>query len=89
MLLKAVIHSRYGNPEVLQVVPLERPVPRKNEVCIRVQAAAFDHGQWDSMAGKPYAVRLAMGLTKPKQRALGMDVSGVVEARGTHADRCC
>ena len=85
--MKAVIHSRYGNPEVLQVTTLERPVPRKNEVLIRLKAASLDYGQWHLMAGKPYAVRLATGLTKPKQRVLGMDVSGVVEAVGAEVTR--
>jgi NADPH:quinone reductase-like Zn-dependent oxidoreductase len=85
--MKAVTHSQYGNPEVLQVTTLERPVPRKNEVLIRVKAAGLDYGQWHLMAGKPYAVRLATGLTKPKQRVLGTDVSGVVEAVGTGVTR--
>ncbi len=85
--MKAVIHSRYGNPEVLQVTTLERPVPQNNEVLIRVKAAGLDYGQWHLMAGKPYAMRLATGLTKPNQRVLGMDVSGVVEAVGAAVTR--
>jgi NADPH:quinone reductase-like Zn-dependent oxidoreductase len=85
--MKAIIHSRYGNPEVLQLATLERPVPRKNEVLIRVMAAGLDYGQWHLMAGKPYAVRLATGLTKPRQRVLGVDVSGVVEAVGADVTR--
>lgn len=80
--MKAVIHSRYGSSEVLQVTTLERPVPQENEVLIRVKAAGLDYGQWHLMSGKPYVMRLATGLTKPKQRVLGMDVSGVVEAVG-------
>ena len=87
MLMKAVIHSHYGNPEVLQVATLERPVPNKNEVLIRVKAAGLDHGQWHLMAGKPCAVRLTTGLTKPRQLVLGMDVSGVVEAVGAEVTR--
>jgi NADPH:quinone reductase-like Zn-dependent oxidoreductase len=87
MLMKAVIHARYGNAEVLQVTTLERPVPRNNEVLIRVKAAGLDYGQWHLMAGKPYAVRLATGLTKPRQRVLGMDLSGVVEAVGAEVTR--
>ena len=67
----AVIRSQYGNPEVLQVTTLERPVPQKNEVLIRVMAAGLDYGQWHLMTGKPYAVRLSTGLTKPRQRVLG------------------
>ena len=85
--MKAIIHSRYGNPEVLQVTTLERPVPQKNEVLVRVVAAGLDYGQWHLMAGKPYAIRLATGLTKPKQRVLGLDVSGVVEALGAEVSR--
>jgi NADPH:quinone reductase-like Zn-dependent oxidoreductase len=85
--MKAVIHVRYGNPDVLQVTTLERPVPRNNEVLIRVQAAGLDYGQWHLMAGWPYAVRLVTGLTKPKQRVLGVDVSGVVEAVGAGVTR--
>lgn len=85
--LKAVIHSSYGGPEVLQVTTFERPVPQKNEVLIRVKAAGLDYGQWHLMAGKPYAVRLATGLTKPKQPVLGVDVSGLVEAVGAEVTR--
>ena len=51
--MKALIRSRYGNPEVLQVATLECPVPQKNEVLIRVMAAGLDYGQWHLMAGKP------------------------------------
>jgi NADPH:quinone reductase-like Zn-dependent oxidoreductase len=85
--MKAVIHSQYGNPEVLQVTTLERPMPQKKEVLIRVQAAGLDYGQWHLMAGKPYVMRLATGLTRPKQRVLGMDLSGVVEAVGAEVTR--
>ena len=87
MLMKAIIHSHYGNPEVLQVATLERPVPKENEVLIRVKAAGLDYGQWHLMAGQPYVMRLATGLTKPNQRVLGMDVSGVVEAVGAGVTR--
>lgn len=85
--MKAVIRSRYGNPEVLRVATLERPVPQKNEVLIRVEAAGLDYGQWHLMSGKPYVMRLATGLTKPAQRVLGTDLSGVVEAVGAEVTR--
>ena len=85
--MKAVTRSQYGNAEVLQVTTLERPAPQKNEVLIRVKAAGLDYGQWHVMSGKPYAMRLATGLTKPKQRVLGMDLSGVVEAVGPEVKR--
>jgi NADPH:quinone reductase-like Zn-dependent oxidoreductase len=77
----------YGNAEVLQVTTLERPVPKRNEVLVRVKAAGLDYGQWHVMTGRPYAMRLATGFRKPKQRVLGMDVSGVVEAVGAGVAR--
>lgn len=85
--MKAVIHSRYGNADVLQVTTLERPVPQKNDVLIRVMAAGLEYGQWHMMAGRPYLMRLATGLTRPRQHVLGMDVSGVVEAVGAEVTR--
>jgi NADPH:quinone reductase-like Zn-dependent oxidoreductase len=85
--MKAVTHSQYGHPEVLQVMALEPPVPQKNEVLIRVQAAGLDCGQGHLMTGKPYAMRLATGLTQPKQRVLGLDVSGVVQDIGAEVTR--
>lgn len=72
--MKAIIHSRYGNPEVLQVTTLERPALQKNAVLIRMMAAGLDYGLWHLLSGKPYAMRLATGLTKPKQRVLGMAI---------------
>ena len=87
MLMKAVTRSEYGDADVLRVTRVERPVPQKNEVLIRVKAAGLDYGQWHLMAGRPFAMRLATGLTKPKQHVLGMDLSGVVEAVGAEVTR--
>jgi NADPH:quinone reductase-like Zn-dependent oxidoreductase len=85
--MKAAVRTRYGNPEVLQVTTLARPVPQSNEVLVRVKAAGLDFGQWHLMTGKPYAVRLATGLTRPRQPVLGMDLSGVVDAVGAEVTR--
>jgi NADPH:quinone reductase-like Zn-dependent oxidoreductase len=85
--VKAIIHTHYGNPDVLQLTTLERPVPQNNEVLVRVMAAGLDYGQWHLMTGTPYVMRLATGLTKPKQQVLGKDVSGVVEAVGAEVTR--
>jgi NADPH:quinone reductase-like Zn-dependent oxidoreductase len=87
MPMKAVIRSEYGDTEVLRITRLERPVPQANEVLIRVKAAGLDRGQWHLMTGRPFAMRLATGLTQPRQQVLGMDVSGVVEAVGAEVTR--
>lgn len=87
LFMKALIRSRYGDADVLQVTTRERPAPRKNGVLIRVHAAGLDYGQWHLMTGRPYAVRLATGLIRPKHPVLGADVSGVVEAVGAGVTR--
>lgn len=85
--MKAIIRTRYGNAEVLQIATIAPPVPQKNEVLICVKAAGMDYGQWHLMSGQPYVMRLATGLSKPKQHVLGMDVSGVVVAVGDAVTR--
>ncbi len=85
--MRAVVRSQYGDADVLEVARVERPVPRKDEVLIRVMAAGLDYGQWHLMTGRPYVMRLATGLTRPRQRVLGSDVSGVVEAVGAEVSR--
>jgi NADPH:quinone reductase-like Zn-dependent oxidoreductase len=86
-LAKAVVRSAYGDTDVLRIARVERPVPQKDEVLIRVKAAGLDRGEWHLMTGSPFAMCLATGLMKPKQHALGMDVSGVVEAIGADVTR--
>lgn len=85
--MKAIIRSQYGNPDVIEVATLERPVPKEDEVLIKVKAAGIDYGVWHFMAGMPYALRLGTGLMKPKDQQLGMDVSGVIEAVGAKVTR--
>lgn len=87
MPMKAVVRSEYGGTEVLRITRLERPVPQANEVLIRVKAAGLDRGQWHLMTGRPFAMRLATGLIRPRQQVLGVDVSGVVEAVGAEVTR--
>ena len=81
--MKAAIYTRYGSPDVIQIVEIEKPVPKDDEVLIKVRAASVNPYDWHFMRGEPYAVRLmAGGLRKPKNTRLGADVAGVVEAVG-------
>lgn len=52
-LIKGLIRAEYGDSELLQIATLERPLPRENEVLIRVKAAGLDDGQWHLMTGRP------------------------------------
>lgn len=85
--MKAIVQDVYGPPEVLRIEEVDRPVPGRREVLVRVRAAAVDQGVWHLMAGMPYAVRAVTGLRRPRTRVRGMDVAGVVEAVGQDVTR--
>jgi len=81
--MKAMVYTKYGPPDVLQLKEVEKPTPRDNEVLIRVHAAAANYADWALLRGKPFLVRLmAGGLLKPKNTILGADVAGRIEAVG-------
>src|SRR5580700_3423969 len=75
-------YTRYGPPDVVEVNDLDKPVPRDNEVLIKVRAASVNPLDWKTMTGGPFIVRLLLGLRKPKIKHLGFDVAGQVEAVG-------
>ena len=74
--------TRYGPPDVVEVSDLEKPVPKDNEVLMRVRAASVNPLDWKTMKGGPYILRLLFGQRKPKIKILGVDVAGQVEAIG-------
>ena len=75
-------YTRYGPPDVIEVNDLDKPVPRDNEVLIKVRAASVNPLDWKTMRGGRYIVRLLLGLRKPKIKQLGVDVAGEVEVVG-------
>jgi len=85
--MKAIVHHDYGSPDVLKCVESEKPVPGDNEALIRVRAASVNPLDWHFMRGMPYFVRLPAGLFKPKDRRLGVDVAGQVEAVGRNVSQ--
>jgi NADPH:quinone reductase-like Zn-dependent oxidoreductase len=82
-LMKAVVYDRYGPPEVLRLEEVPRPVPKEDEVLVRVHAATVTRTDCGVRAGKPFFVRFFFGLRRPKQRILGTEVAGEVEAVGS------
>jgi NADPH:quinone reductase-like Zn-dependent oxidoreductase len=80
--MKAAVFTRYGPPDVVQITDVEKPVPKDDEVLIKVRAASVNAGDWHIMRGTPYLLRVMVGLRKPKITRLGMDVAGQVEAVG-------
>ena len=86
--MRAVVQDVYGSVEVLQLRDIDRPAISHDEVLVRVHAAGVDRGVWHLMTGRPYPLRLAgYGVRAPKNRTLGGDVAGVVEAVGSDVTR--
>ncbi|MFC9354868.1 NAD(P)-dependent alcohol dehydrogenase [Arthrobacter sp. NPDC057013] len=85
--MRAVVRDTYGGPDVLRLERVPRPVVKGGDVLVRVRAAGVDRGVWHMMTGLPYLGRLAFGIRKPKDRVLGMDLAGTVEAVGPGVTR--
>ena len=80
--MKAIIRSGYGSPDVLRLVEITKPVPKRDEVLVRVRAASVNAGDLDYLYGRPLFARMFTGLRHPRNRRLGLDVAGQVEATG-------
>ena len=81
--MKAVVHDRYGPPEVLRLADIDQPVPGDDEVLVRVRATTVNRTDCGFRSGKPFIVRPFSGLTRPKRPVLGTELAGVVEAVGS------
>jgi NADPH:quinone reductase-like Zn-dependent oxidoreductase len=81
--MKAMICTRYGPPDVLQLQEVTKPAPRDDEVLIKIHATSINSRDWRLMRANPFFIRLAAGgLLKPKNPILGADVAGQVEVVG-------
>src|SRR5918992_3712470 len=81
--MKAIVHDTYGSPDVLALKDIDRPVPERNEVLVRVHAAGLHVGDCFGVRGRPLPIRLVTGLVKPRRGIPGHDVAGMVEAVGS------
>src|SRR5918995_5213545 len=74
--------TKPGRDDVLELTDIDKPEPGDDEVLVRVHAASVNPADWHFLRGTPYIARLQLGLRKPKDRVLGCDVAGQVEAVG-------
>ena len=81
--MKAVVHDRYGPPEVLRVDEVARPAPKDDEVLVRVRATTVTQTDCHMRAARPFFWRFMLGLRRPKRRILGLELAGEVEAIGS------
>src|SRR5215470_1829581 len=81
--MKAIQYTKYGPPDVFQLLEVERPAPKDNQVLIKVHAASVNALDWRGFTLPPLMIRLMSGgLSKPKDPSVGVDVAGTVEAVG-------
>src|SRR5215213_6450836 len=79
--MKAIVYTRYGPPEVLQLKEVAKPTPKNDEVLVKVQAVSINRSDWEGLTGKPLYARLG-GLLRSRQQILGSDIAGRVEMAG-------
>lgn len=80
--MKAVFRSKYGSPDVLSIRETEKPVPKENELLIRVYASTVNRTDCGILWAKPFVMRFFTGLFRPKLHTTGTDFAGMVEAVG-------
>ena len=80
--MRAVVHDRYGPPEVLHIEEVERPVPNDDEVLVKVHASTVTRTDTGLRGADPFFVRIFTGLLRPKRRIPGLELAGVVEEVG-------
>ncbi len=81
--MKAIVRTKYGSPDILELKEVDKPAPRDNQVLVRIRAASVNPLDWHILRGKPFLVRLmGFGFLKPKHQMLGADIAGRIEAVG-------
>ncbi|MBL0313465.1 MAG: NAD(P)-dependent alcohol dehydrogenase [Holophagaceae bacterium] len=80
--MKAIVFTKYGSPDVLELKEVDKPIPKDDEVLIEIHAVSINDWDLGALDGTSFVNRLIFGLLKPKIRILGSDVAGRVEMVG-------
>ena len=84
--MKAAVYTRYGSPDEINIQEIEKPIPKLDQVLIKVKAACINSWDWDLLQGTYFFVRAMGGLFTPKYKILGCDVAGLVESVGENVN---
>jgi NADPH:quinone reductase-like Zn-dependent oxidoreductase len=80
--MRAVVHDRYGPPDVLRIEDVDEPVPKEDQILVRVHATTVTRSDCGWRSAKPFFSRFFTGIARPKRRILGTEFSGEVETVG-------
>ena len=85
--MKAIVSTKYGAPDVLQMKEVEKPVPGENEILIKIHATSVSSGDARMRRADPFVIRLIFGFSKPRKSIPGGVVAGEIEAVGSKVSR--
>ncbi len=81
--MKAAVHTRYGPPDVVRIIDVDAPVPKANEILVKVHVTTVNRTDCATRAGKPFFARIVTGIVQPRATVLGNEFAGEVEAIGS------
>jgi NADPH:quinone reductase-like Zn-dependent oxidoreductase len=85
--MKALIRDKYGSPDVLEVREVKAPIPKDDQVLVRVFAASINDWDWGYLTGTSRLNRVLCGIFSPRIKILGCDIAGRVESVGRKVKR--
>jgi len=81
--MKAAVYYKYGTPEVLLIKEVEKPIPKDDEVLVKIFNTTVNRTDCANLTAKPFIMRFSLGISKPKKKVLGTEFAGEVEAIGS------
>lgn len=85
--MKAIVSEKYGSPDVLELREVAKPIPKDDEVLVRVHAVSVNDWDWGLLQGSAFIDRLLFGFFRPRNTILGSDIAGRIEAVGKNVTR--